>query len=254
MPPIRTIRSADPTLLQDKRHQLLGQDVKGLRRGLHGLDEALPARGRAGRRLAAGPRRSSPGTGSSTVSPPAARCGPSAGGTRKPLPGRRSGSPGRGRPHRGRVPANWWPRSRSSAAGRRLARQPGVPRAPANCARRTSRLLVPAGAGRVVRPWIGCRRRRAASRLGAAGEMTLAALGREPTKSSWTSGALRVGRWRAGSTCRCRSDPEDSHSSISAGLPTVADRPIRWMSRPASRWMRERTDSRCQPRSSPAKA
>ena len=36
-------------------------------------------------------------------------------------------------------------------------------------------------------------------------------------------------------TCRCRSDPEDSHASISAGLPTVADKPIRCRSRPANR-------------------
>ena len=45
-----------------------------------------------------------------------------------------------------------------------------------------------------------------------------------------------------------------SQSMSSSGFPTVADSPIRCSSRPASRVMRSRTDSRCQPRSSPAKA
>ena len=67
-------------------------------------------------------------------------------------------------------------------------------------------------------------------------------------------GLLPVARQGLDDLPRLRSDPQDSHSSISAGFPTVADSPTRWMSRPASLWMRERTDSKCQPRSSPANA
>jgi hypothetical protein len=45
-----------------------------------------------------------------------------------------------------------------------------------------------------------------------------------------------------------------SHWSSTSGLPTVADRPIRWSGRPASAPSRSSTARRCQPRSSPAKA
>ncbi len=38
------------------------------------------------------------------------------------------------------------------------------------------------------------------------------------------------------------------------GFPIVADSPTRWRGRPAMRARRSRTASRCQPRSSPAKA
>ena len=67
-------------------------------------------------------------------------------------------------------------------------------------------------------------------------------------------GLLPFVRRRLDDLLAVRSEPDESQSSISAGLPTVADKPTRWMSRPASRWMRDRTESRCQPRSSPAKA
>ena len=50
-----------------------------------------------------------------------------------------------------------------------------------------------------------------------------------------------------------RSRPRASASS-SSSLPTVAERPIRWRSRPASRPIRWSSASRCQPRSSRAKA
>ena len=54
--------------------------------------------------------------------------------------------------------------------------------------------------------------------------MILAALEREPTKSIWTSGRLLSlgGGW---TTSLGRSDPQDSHSSISAGLPDRCRQP-----------------------------
>ena len=132
-------RLADPPLLQDQGHQLLGQDVERLWRRIDRLDEALlpeieqgggPEQALVARRQEQAVRRRARLAGP---------CGPSAAGTTTRSAGRRSGSPGRGRRRRGPVPASLWRRSRSSAAGRRPAPPAAAPRRRGNCARRTSR-------------------------------------------------------------------------------------------------------------------
>ena len=112
---------------------------------------------------------------------PAAPSGPSAEGTRIPLPVRRSESLGQGHRHRAQVPANWSPRSRSSAA-----EQTPVPPAAFLNSQGTVRneglhSLLPQEQGKLLRPWIGCRRTPAASRLRCSKRMILAALASEPT-------------------------------------------------------------------------
>ena len=106
---------------------------------------------------------------------------------------------------------------------------------------------------RAARPAPGCRRRPAASRPGAGPRSPWRRCPGGRRSRAATSGG---GSGTAGGriTRRGRSEPAESQASSSSSLPTVADRPIRWRSRPASRPIRCSSASRCQPRSSRAKA
>lgn len=62
---------------------------------------------------------------------------------------------------------------------------------------------------------------------------------------------------RSGATTRAMRVPApEPWSQVSrwSGLPTVADNPMRWIGRPVTLASRSRMASRCQPRSSAAKA
>ncbi|CAB4836271.1 unannotated protein [freshwater metagenome] len=84
-------------------------------------------------------------------------------------------------------------------------------------------------------------------------EITCAALWIEPTWSRVSSGA--AGAPPSGETTSDRRVLEPfNQRSNDAGSPTVAERPILWMSRPVTRAIRSSTASRCQPRSSPPNA
>ncbi len=128
-------------------------------------------------------------------------------------------------------------------------------------ARRTSSTPAPAAAA--PSSSTGCRESQKTSRFSprCRAAMTVAALSRRADVVELdVAGRRRAGRrphGQVGCDDRARPPPAPepcSQSSSSSGLPTVADRPIRWTGRPASRLSRSSTASRCQPRSSPAKA
>ena len=102
--------SANSHALAERAPSTAGQECERASAGHSRVRRIHRPKAPVGRRLATIPRHSSPRTSSWTLFPPVAQCDPCVAGTTKRSPGHQFESPGPGRPHQGRVRANWWRR------------------------------------------------------------------------------------------------------------------------------------------------